>query len=165
MTFRGFTSPARLFELLVERYQMDHPASLSTEEFEEWKEKKLRPTQKRVLTILTMWLEDHKLLDEEPHMAQQLTEFLSLIVAPEPLATTAKLIAECLKRLVNIFRLSLLHFSDAYILYRHSLSRNRHGLPLALGGTKILRSTKTIFSNITQMKLENSSVCMNRHCT
>jgi son of sevenless-like protein len=81
---------------------MDHPASLSTEEFEEWKEKKLRPTQKRVLTILTMWLEDHKLLDEEPHIGQQLTEFLSLIVTPEPLAITARLIQEDLERLVGI---------------------------------------------------------------
>jgi len=103
MTFRSFTSPERLFELLIERYQMDHPASLSTEEFEEWKEKKLRPTQKRVLTILTMWLEDHKLLDEEPYMARQLTEFLSLIVAPEPLVITAKLMTESLKRLVSGF--------------------------------------------------------------
>jgi son of sevenless-like protein len=102
MTFRCFTSPDRFFELLVERYQMDHPASLSTEEFEEWKEKKLRPTQKRVLTILTMWLEDHKLLDEEPHIGQQLTEFLSLIVTPEPLAITARLIQEDLERLVGI---------------------------------------------------------------
>jgi son of sevenless-like protein len=101
MTFRSFTSPERLFELLVEMYQMDDPRSLSTEEFEEWKQKKLRPTQKRVLMIFTMWLEDHKLLDEEPHMAQQLTDFLSLIVTPEPLAITARLILESLERLVS----------------------------------------------------------------
>lgn len=94
MTFRSFTSPERLLELLVDRYQMDHPGGLSIEEFEEWKEMKLRPIQKRVLTILTMWLGDHKLLDEEPHMVRQLTDFLSLIVSPEPLSITAKLLLE-----------------------------------------------------------------------
>jgi son of sevenless len=101
MTFRSFTTPERLFELLVDRYQMDQSGNLSLEEFEEWKEKKLRSTQKRVLTVLTMWLEDHRLLDEEPHMAKQLTEFLSLIVTPEPLAITAKLMLESLERLVS----------------------------------------------------------------
>jgi son of sevenless-like protein len=105
MTFRNFTSPERLLELLIERYQMDHPASLNTEEFEQWKETKLRPTQKRVLTILTIWLENHRMLDEEPHIAQQLTEFLSLIVTPEPLAITAKLILESLERLVGLYQL------------------------------------------------------------
>lgn len=80
---------------------MDQSGNLSLEEFEEWKEKKLRSTQKRVLTVLTMWLEDHRLLDEEPHMAKQLTEFLSLIVTPEPLAITAKLMLESLERLVS----------------------------------------------------------------
>lgn len=102
MTFRSFASPEAVFDLLVERYQMDHSASLSNEEFEEWKNNKLRPTQKRVLTILTMWLEDHHLLNEEPHMGQSLMDFLSLIVTPAPQALTAKLILQSLERLVSL---------------------------------------------------------------
>lgn len=101
MTFRTFAAPELVFDLLVERYQMDHPENLSSQEFEEWKEKKLRPAQKRALTLLTMWLEDHYLLDEEPHMARNLTEFLSFITTPAPLALTAKLILQSLERLVR----------------------------------------------------------------
>jgi son of sevenless len=117
MTFRTLTSPERLFELLVDKYQMDHPSNLGVEEFEEWKEKKLRPTQKRVLTILTIWLENHNLLDEEPHMARQLTDFLSLIVSPEPLSITAKLVLESLQRLVRtVFAMTSDHPLRAYLL-------------------------------------------------
>jgi hypothetical protein len=32
MTFRTLTSPERLFELLVDKYQMDHPSNLGVEE-------------------------------------------------------------------------------------------------------------------------------------
>lgn len=103
MTFRTFTSPDQFFDLLVERYRMDHPPDLTGSEFEEWKDKKLLPTQKRVLTILTMWLEDHDLLEEEPYIAQRLTDFLTLIISPPPLALTAKLMLQSLERLVRLF--------------------------------------------------------------
>lgn len=46
-TFRTFTTADEVFDLLIERYQMDHPAGLTTEEFEEWKNRKLRPIQTR----------------------------------------------------------------------------------------------------------------------
>lgn len=46
-TFSTFTTADQLFDLLVERYEMDHPSELSDTEFQEWKEKKLRPVQKR----------------------------------------------------------------------------------------------------------------------
>lgn len=103
MTFRSFASPELVFQKLVERYQMVHPTSLTSEQFEYWKVTKLQPTQQRILAILMMWLEHHHFLDEEPHMTRDLTEFLALIVTPAPLALTAKRILYSLERLVRIF--------------------------------------------------------------
>lgn len=101
MTFRTFATADTLFEMLIERYRMDHPVKLIATEFVDWKEKKLLPTQKRILMIFTVWLEDHRLLEEEPHIARRLTDFLSLVATPQPLAITAKLIIQSIKRLVR----------------------------------------------------------------
>ncbi|TFK41935.1 ras guanine nucleotide exchange factor domain-containing protein [Crucibulum laeve] len=98
MTFRTFTTADRLFEVLTDSFRMDLSHDLSESEFDIWKSKALLPTQKRVLTIFTMWLEDHRLLEEEPHIAGELTKFLALITTP-PLAITAKLIVQTIERL------------------------------------------------------------------
>ncbi|KAF9011050.1 ras guanine nucleotide exchange factor domain-containing protein [Cyathus striatus] len=98
MTFRTFTTAGTLFEMLVDRYRMDHPKDLTEAEFEDWKLRCLLPTQRRVLTVFAMWLEDHRLLEEDTDIAKRLTDFLNLIVAP-PLATTAKLLIQTIERL------------------------------------------------------------------
>ncbi|KDQ63075.1 hypothetical protein JAAARDRAFT_53300 [Jaapia argillacea MUCL 33604] len=100
-TYKTFMTSDDLFDKLVDLYQMDDPKGISTEEFEEWKLKKLRPTQKRVLTVFTMWLEDHAMLTEEPHIGEKLQEFLALIVTPPPFALTAKLMAQSFDRLTR----------------------------------------------------------------
>lgn len=46
-TFHTFTTAEELLELLIERYEMDHPANLTNDQFEEWKEKRMRPVQRR----------------------------------------------------------------------------------------------------------------------
>lgn len=46
-TFCTFASSTEVFDLLVERYEMNHPEGLTAEEFDEWLEKKHRPVQKR----------------------------------------------------------------------------------------------------------------------
>ena len=46
-TFNTFTSADELFDLLVDRYGMQCPNSLTQEESMEWREKKLMPVQKR----------------------------------------------------------------------------------------------------------------------
>ncbi|KAJ7150331.1 ras guanine nucleotide exchange factor domain-containing protein [Mycena filopes] len=91
-TFRTFTTANQLFDMLVARYHMERPEHLTDEQAEEWREKMQLPTQRRTLTLFTMWLQDHRLLEEEPHIAQRLTDFLTHIISPQPLALTAKLI-------------------------------------------------------------------------
>jgi len=102
MTFRTFTSPDKVFDLLTDLYRMEPPSGLNQADFREWKEKRLTVVQNRVLTVLTMWLEDHGLLHEEPHIAQRLTDFLVLIVDPAPLSLAAKLILQSIERLVRL---------------------------------------------------------------
>ena len=81
---------------------MAPPVYLSGDEFEEWKEKKQRSTQQRVLTLFTMWLEDHNMIKEDPHIVHRLQGFLQSIVDPHPLAIPAKLIIEAVERLVGV---------------------------------------------------------------
>lgn len=88
--------------MLVDMYRMDIPNGLSDAEFEEWKERCRAPTQRLVLTVFTVWLQEHRLLEEEPHIAQRLTDFLSLICSPAPLASAAKLIVKLIESLVSI---------------------------------------------------------------
>jgi len=101
MTFRTFATPDEVFDLLTGLYRMEPPADVTPVEFREWREKRLRPTQKRVLTVLLMWLEGYRLLELEPHIAQRLTDFLVQIVEPDAQALTAKLILQSLERLVS----------------------------------------------------------------
>ncbi|KAJ6623083.1 ras guanine nucleotide exchange factor domain-containing protein [Mycena sp. CBHHK59/15] len=98
-TFRTFTTANQLFDMLVARYRMEVPEHLTDEQAAEWREKMQLPTQRRTLTVFTIWLQDHRLLEEEPHIAQRLTDFLSQIVQPQPLALTAKLIIRSIEDL------------------------------------------------------------------
>jgi son of sevenless-like protein len=101
VTFRTFATATEVFGLLAAQYESDSPPNLSEEEFEQWKHEKLRPTQKRVLTVLTMWLEEYDLLNQDSEVAPKLQDFLRLIVTPPALALTAKHMLKSLERLVS----------------------------------------------------------------
>jgi son of sevenless-like protein len=101
LTFRTFATADEIFSMLVGRYELPPPDGISIQEIDEWRERKLRPTQNRVLMCLTTWLEDYSMLNEDPHVARQMQEFLSLIQQPPQLALAARLILESLSRLVS----------------------------------------------------------------
>jgi son of sevenless len=102
MTFRTFVSPDILFEMLVERYQQDHPSPLSTDEFEHWKSIRLRPMQHRILKLFSSWLWHHGLLEIEPWISGKLTEFLKLVVTPDSHARVANQILKDIEKLVSV---------------------------------------------------------------
>ena len=101
-TFKSFTTSDMVFDQLMGWFTMAPPLHLSEGEFEEWKERKQRSTQQRVLTLFTMWLEDHNMIKEDPHIVHLLRGFLQSIVDPHPLAIPAKLIIEAIERLVGV---------------------------------------------------------------
>ncbi|KDR85609.1 hypothetical protein GALMADRAFT_54074 [Galerina marginata CBS 339.88] len=82
MTFRTFTTANRLFELLVDRFNMKSPKSLTDSEYKDWKANLREPMRRKVLEVFSRWLEEHRLLEEEPYIAQRLTEFLSTLLPP-----------------------------------------------------------------------------------
>lgn len=101
-TYRTFSTADEVFDLVVARYNMEHPQGLAPDEIEEWREKKLRISQHRILTLLTMWIEDHSLALEEPHIVHRLEEFLSGINEPVSLALAANLMIQALHRSVRV---------------------------------------------------------------
>lgn len=107
MTFRTFMTPELLFDMIVDRYRDDHPKDLSSHEFDIWRRHSIA-SQRRVLMTLTLWLEDHRLLEEEPHIAQRLTNFLNLITTP-PLAAEATRLLESIERLVRAQNWTSMH--------------------------------------------------------
>ena len=102
MTFRTFTTANTLFEILAERYNITPAQSISDQELADWKTNWQTPTRKRILEIYSRWLEDHRLLEEEPHLAKPLTDFLRTIKTP-PHNADAEAIIETLERLVWLY--------------------------------------------------------------
>jgi son of sevenless len=99
-TFRTFMTADQLFEMLIEIYRMEPPKNLSAAELEDWKDKFCLPTQRLVLTLFAMWLEDHRLLEEEPHIAGRLTEFVKHNTT-STFSSMAKGIVDTIARLVS----------------------------------------------------------------
>ncbi|KAH8835656.1 ras guanine nucleotide exchange factor domain-containing protein [Flagelloscypha sp. PMI_526] len=75
-TFRTFTTADVLFAVLVQRFELTPPSDLDQEALSTWIEKVQLPIQSRILAVFQTWLEEHRLLEEEPHIASKLTVFL-----------------------------------------------------------------------------------------
>lgn len=100
MTFRTFTTADHLFDMLVERFHLEPKNSLTGHEYMDWKANFRKPVQRLVLEVFSQWLENYGLVEEEPHIAQRLKNFLALIVSP-PHNTTATIIIQAIDRLTS----------------------------------------------------------------
>ncbi|KAG9045100.1 hypothetical protein FS837_007032 [Tulasnella sp. UAMH 9824] len=98
MTYKSFTDSTELFTLLVERYLMDPPTGLTDEQRAEWKEKRLRPTQTRVLNTLKEWVERYRLVKDENNLVDKLKDFLGRIDQPASNVLSAKHLLETIAR-------------------------------------------------------------------
>jgi son of sevenless-like protein len=87
--------------MLVGHYKHSPPDGMTIQDIDDWRERKLRPTQDCVLMCLTAWLEDYNMLNEEPDVARQLQEFLSHIQEPSKLALAARVLQDSLSKLVS----------------------------------------------------------------
>lgn len=100
MTFRTFTTADHLFDMLVERFHLKPEMSLTGHEYIDWKAHLRNPVQRLVLEIFSIWLEDYRLLEEEPHIVQRMRDFLTLNVYL-PQKTTATTMIQTIDRLVR----------------------------------------------------------------
>ncbi|OSD06173.1 ras GEF [Trametes coccinea BRFM310] len=101
-TYKSFATAEEVFDLLLTQYNITHPTALNLKELEQWKEKKLKPTRRRVLTVLHVWLEEFGLLQDDAHLARRLVDFVSSISAPPQLVSTAREVMKSLERLMSV---------------------------------------------------------------
>lgn len=59
MTFRLFSTPQELVQILIARFNLEQPAGLSDEGLEKWRHQKLTPVRLRVSNFIKLWLETH----------------------------------------------------------------------------------------------------------
>ena len=100
-TYKSFATAEEVFDLLLEQYDISHPVALNLKELEQWKEKKLKPTRRRVLSVLHVWLEEFGLLQDDAYLARRLVDFVSSVTSPPQLADTAREVLKSLERVVR----------------------------------------------------------------
>ncbi|TBU50019.1 ras GEF [Dichomitus squalens] len=101
-TYKSFASAEEVLDLLIAQFSVTHPSTLTFKELEQWKEKKLKPTRRRVLTVLQVWSEQFGLLVDDPHLARRVVDFVSSITSPPPLAAIARDVLKSLERYISV---------------------------------------------------------------
>ena len=102
MTHKSFTTAEEVLDRLMEQFEITPPAGLEPNELEQWKEKRLRPTRRRILTVLQVWTDEYGLLQDDHHLAPRIVNFVSTITSPLPLANAAREVLKSLERYVRI---------------------------------------------------------------
>lgn len=145
MTFPTFTTSEELFDLLLDRFSMTRPDNLNQVEVEDWKRRCLIPTQRHVLDVFNLWLEEHRLLEEDPHIAQRLPDFIRQVATPR-LPAEGQALLQNIERLVRVSFHLLCRCSGSHAYHR--LLRIPYDLrkALLLKSLSRPRTTRTIFS-------------------
>jgi son of sevenless-like protein len=105
LTYRSFTSAKELFEMLVKRWSIQPPESLSQDEYSTWVEKKQKPIQFRVVNILKSWLDTYwmeELNDDSRALIMQMLGFARDFVATTNTPGAAPLISTIEQRLKGV---------------------------------------------------------------
>ncbi|KAF9909950.1 hypothetical protein EC991_007755 [Linnemannia zychae] len=76
-TFRLFTSPLELTELLIKRFMKPPPAGLSEQELSVWTQQKQERVQKRVHIAFKTWLEGYWVSEKDREAFRPITEFVT----------------------------------------------------------------------------------------
>ena len=101
LTHKSFATAEEVLDHLFEQFHITPPTDLSSNELEQWKERRLRPTRRRVLTVLQVWADEYGLLQDDHHLAPRVVNFVSAITSPLPLANAAREVLKSLERFVS----------------------------------------------------------------
>ena len=154
-TYKSFASAEEVFDLLVAQFNLSHPAALGSKELEQWKEKRLMPNRRRVLTMLQVWNDQFGLLQDDPYLARRVVDFVSSVTSPPPLATIAREVLKSLERYVRVKWRRMYALSDVF-------ARSRVSLPLLSqlqSGSRRGRMGRAIFRAWTRFSSRNTCAC------
>lgn len=98
MTHRTFVSSGKLFDMLVSRFRMAEPNT----DVDVWRKKVQNPMQRRIIKIFKSWVEDHRLVDEEPSIVQSLMNLLGTIFV-SPLMDEAVALRRIIEEMVSFY--------------------------------------------------------------
>ncbi|KAJ5894597.1 hypothetical protein N7495_006288 [Penicillium taxi] len=99
LTYRSFTSATELFELLVQRFNVQPPFGLNSDEMQVWIDRKQKPIRFRVVNILKSWF-DHFWMEPNDEVNMQLMRRVHSFTK-ESVATTKTLGAPALLTVVE----------------------------------------------------------------
>ncbi|KAL2862733.1 putative cell division control protein Cdc25 [Aspergillus lucknowensis] len=69
LTYRSFTTASELFEMIMQRFNIQPPFSLNADEMQMWVDRKQKPIRFRVVNILKTWFENYWMeANDESHM-------------------------------------------------------------------------------------------------
>ncbi|EIW64034.1 ras GEF [Trametes versicolor FP-101664 SS1] len=100
-TYKSFATAEEVFDLLLAQFNISHPTALNLKELEQWKERRLKPTRRRVLAVLHLWIEEYGLLQDDAYLARRIVDFVSSITKPPQLANTAREVLKSLERYIS----------------------------------------------------------------
>ncbi|KIP11737.1 hypothetical protein PHLGIDRAFT_99181 [Phlebiopsis gigantea 11061_1 CR5-6] len=98
-TFRTMGTSAEVYNLLLRHFHQQQPLGLTGAEADDWRLKRLYPSQCRVLNTFKTWLVAYHMIEDDPPIARQLQEFLPNVTSPAEIATAAEEVMDTLKHL------------------------------------------------------------------
>ncbi|KAI1757732.1 ras GEF [Xylaria castorea] len=102
LTYRSFTTARELFELIVQRFNIQPPEGLHNTDYELWRDKKQKPIRFRVVNILRSWFENfwvEESTDESKQLIRDVHAFAKETVPSTETPGSAPLIAVLEQRL------------------------------------------------------------------
>ncbi|KAI8982521.1 ras guanine nucleotide exchange factor domain-containing protein [Pilobolus umbonatus] len=96
LTYRSFSTTEELFEELFQRYQLQPPENLFPEEYEIWKEKKLKLVRLRVFNVIKSWLETYFNEEQDKPLLPKIADFTEHVIVE-----SMKFGADQLNKLIN----------------------------------------------------------------
>ncbi|KNC50624.1 uncharacterized protein AMSG_00785 [Thecamonas trahens ATCC 50062] len=99
LTYRAFTSPLELLDLLVERYCITPPPELTGSALLDFTKSQQVPIRLRVFNILRKWIKDFYYdFEAEPELAKRLLEFVRNVMPATAMERPAKILERLLTR-------------------------------------------------------------------